>query len=577
MRRLTRWQYWLPGTMLVFVLLLAMQYKLGRMARSSIVRAAESVVGARVELGGARVSLVKPQVILHDLRIADRRDPSQSLLQAGSCQLSIGQGALWRNRAIVDRGEVVGLQMSLPGEAERAGSSSKERSRSSSTPAPWDTHLAALAQDWLELIETQFDRDLAGEFESVRLAEELVARWPRQSATLQERLRQLTRQAAELAADVDQAQVNPLRHAEFLDKLPDKVAALQGGFDKLAAEVEKLPDAVEADRRAIIAARRHDEQLIRAALDIGQIDPAALAAYLLQDQMAHPTGELIGWLRWVREIMPADTPPRHGEIHQLPDIRCQSLAVCGSVQVSGQPLELAGTITDLATDPGAAGRPIQVRMTTSGTLPLELAATIDRTQAAARDELYAECRNVFLPKLSLGRSDRLRLALGPSVAVARIHVLVQGESLSGEVEMVQTQMHVTPGVDGSLERVGLAESLAQSLRDVGSMSIRLRLSGTLDQPRWTLDSDLGPAVAKAMDRALRQAVEDHTQELLTRSQRRVDEQLAQLDRQITDGQSALSSQLAGSARVLHQIAQQPPERLSPEYVGRRLPTGSLLR
>jgi hypothetical protein len=82
MRRLNRWRYWVPAAMLVVVLVLGVQYTLGRLARSSIMRAAGSVVGGKVELGGARVSLVSAQVTLHDLRIADANEPARSLLQA---------------------------------------------------------------------------------------------------------------------------------------------------------------------------------------------------------------------------------------------------------------------------------------------------------------------------------------------------------------------------------------------------------------------------------------------------------------------------------------------------------------
>jgi uncharacterized protein (TIGR03545 family) len=577
MRRMIRWQYWLPRAMLLVVLLLAVQYTLGRLVRSSIIRAGETVVGGKVELGGARVSLAKAQVVLHDLRIADRHAPARNLLRADSCRLNFSAGALLHKQAVVERGEVVGLRIGTPRDASEAPSVSAVVEPS---PAAWfDSQPAELAQDWLEQLERQFNRDLVSEFESVRLADELVARWPQQSAALHERLRQLRRRAAELEAGVHEVQVNPLRHTEFLDSLSDEVASLRKEFDELAADVEKLPDAVETDRRAIIAARRQDEQLLHDALDFGQIDPAALTAYLLQDEAAGPAGELIGWLRWARLVLPAETLPQGNGQRQKPDFRVRSLSAYGTAWVGGEPLELAGTVTDLASDPVLAGRPIQVRMTTAGALPLVLSATIDRTQAVAKDELSAQCQYVFLPKMRLGRSDRLRLSFSPSVAAMKIHVLVDGEGLSGEVEIAETQVHMTPGVGGDLARIHLAESLGELLRDVKSVAVRLSLAGTLNEPRWTLHSDLGPTVSRAMDRALTRAVQQHTHELLARSQRHIDEQLTRLDRQIADQQAALLPQLAGSVRALEQIAQrqQPVERLTPEYVGRRLPAGSLFR
>lgn len=570
MRRLTRWQVWLPWTLLVGVLLLATQYTAGRLVRSSIVRTGEAVVGERVELGGARVSLARGDVTLHELRIAEAQSPTLSLLKAGICQLDLSPGALFARHKVAERGEVVGLEIGTPVAADGVPSA---------VAAGFDRRPVELTDQWLAHVESQFDRDLAGQFESVRLADELLARWPQRSAALRKRLRKLQQRAAELAAGVDNAQVNPLRHDEFLDTLPEQVAVLRGEFEQLAAEINKLPDAVETERRAIIAARRNDAELLHDALRVEAIEPNALAAYLLAGEVAGPAENLVGWLRWVRQVMPVEAAERGGRQGRVPDWRVRMLAVQGTAWVGSLTLPLAGTIANLASDPVLAGRPIEVRLRTAGKLPLELAATIDRTRPLARDELVAEGQSIFLPMLRLGGADRLRLAVRPSVASLKVHVRVEGVKLLGDAQVVLTQPHITPEASGKLTRLQVTDALAQELRGVTSVTVRLSLSGTLDQPRWRLESDLGPVVSQTMTGALARAAERHSDELLVRSQRHVDEQLARLDRQMADLQAALLPQLAGRVRVLEQLAQrqQPPPRITPNRVGRRLPAGSLFR
>jgi hypothetical protein len=111
------------------------------------------------------------------------------------------------------------------------------------------------------------------------------------------------------------------------------------------------------------------------------------------------------------------------------------------------------------------------------------------------------------------------------------------------------------------------------------MATRISFRGTLDKPRCELWSNIGATVAEAMDRALEHTASYHARQILAEAEEQVNEQLAGLDRQITEEQSELRPQLAGSNDTLELVAgvRRVTNRLSFEYLGCRLPADSLFR
>jgi hypothetical protein len=134
-------------------------------------------------------------------------------------------------------------------------------------------------------------------------------------------------------------------------------------------------------------------------------------------------------------------------------------------------------------------------------------------------------------------------------------------------------------LQGNLSDVPLAAPLGATLGRVNSIATRLSLRGTLDEPSCRLWSNLGPALAEAMDRAVQAAGDDRAEAVLADARRQVDERLAKLDRQLSEERSSFTSQFAGAADQLETIArrQASRERISAEQLGRRLPKNSLFR
>jgi uncharacterized protein (TIGR03545 family) len=590
MMRWIRWRYLLPRLALVAAGIVVAQLGLPFLVRWLVVESGQHTVRARVELGETSVSLLSGDILMRDIRVANPRAPMRNLVEADRCELDLEAGALLHKRAVVDHGTVTGLRFGT--RRETSGTLPEAEANAESKLSTWlDDKAINAAREWLDNLHSRFQENVVDQLQSVRLTEDLLRRWPEQYSELKDRVANLRQQTANLQTQVRTAQDNPLRHVDALEKLPSDVAKIRESLTELSQQVEGLPDIADADRRAIVAARQHDEQFIRDQLHFDTIDSSVLTAYLLQEHLSGPVADLMGWIQWVRQIVPATAEtrePRRKRGHDVyfasgerrPDLLIRALDLSGNGRLSGQPFDLTGTLTDVSNRPALSGQPMKLKLTTTGSLQVQLQATIDRTGPVAKDQFLVDCGGIVLPKFKLGHSDKLRLSIAPSTATLNISVTLDGNKLSGDIQLVQKQVQITPSVGEELARFQVVDALEESLRDMHSVATRISISGTLEEPQFALWSNLGPAVAEAMNHSIEKATTTYARQALAQSQRQVDEQLTQLDRQIAEQQAELKPQLAASTDALTQMVighGDSKPRLSMEQLGQQLPANSLFK
>jgi uncharacterized protein (TIGR03545 family) len=579
MRRWLHWQFVVPRVLAVVVALLAVQYVLGIAARSIAIKAGEAAAGVQIDVGHARVALVDRQVVFDGLRVVNTRASSESVLEADRCELSFSASAALHQQAIIEGGRISGLRLNGVDKNAANGAASSE----------WfNSNVDLAAQKWLERLNGQFKLDVVKDFDSVVRTDTFCANWSKQSAALESRLQELDGWAAELQQAVEAAEANPLRNDKLLEDLRKQAAEAQQGLKIFRAHLDKLPDELENGRRSIVAARRHDDASVGKRLQLDSVEANSLSAYLLRDEVTRQLNQLVGWVRWMREMVPADTKngkiTRRGEnilfagCQPEPGILIRSLQLDGTSRIAGQPIELCGTLTNFSSLPRLHKEPIRLHLVGNGSLPLELQATIDRTGAAPRDELLVDCQGLLLHSMALGKADQLKMSLAPSIASISVSLVVDGDKLSGDIQMVQQKVQITSALNGSSGET-LTAAMSDTLGHVNSIATRLSLGGTIHEPTCTLWSNLGTAVAEAMQRAVRRTGDQHAKALLVEAGRRVDERLADVDRQMAERQTQFASKSTIIIARLQKItaAESPRYRISSQKAGRQLPQNSLFR
>lgn len=571
--KIFRWSYIVPRLVVILLLVCISEVGIGLVMKYALQQQGSASLGAKVDVEQVNASLLSSSVELLNLQVTDPRKPMTNLVQAESLQLDFETDALLRKKAIASQGLIKGLRF---GTARSESGQLAEQTETTTEGYDYTSMLTGLAEQrataWFDELQTKLSTDVAEEFESVRLAEEMRDKWPAKYDELTVQAEAIKKSVKQLQTEVKAAKSNPLRHAEFLASVPQQLAKLESKLTSLNQELKSLPQQIETDRRAIARARQHDEQLLRQKLQVESLDPETLSNYLLGEQITQPIVQMVAWLKWARQMMPADsqskeaTPARGVDIlfagcQQRPDVLIRSLRIEGSARLGGKPIELTGQISNFTTQPQVHGQPLLVEMSTSGALPIKLRGTIDRTQAVARDELFADCSGLDVPSATLGGSDRFRLAISQSKAQASVSLLVDGDRLSGDIQLDHDRVQITPDLrldfgSPALSQNGgaLAESLKQNLSRLPKLVTRVTVSGTLDEPKAKVWSTLGPAVAQAFGDALRGEVDQQANRLIVRSRAKVDAKLATFDQEIQQALAKASPALAEPAALMKQVA-----------------------
>ncbi len=583
MMRGSRWQTWLPRLLFLGVALLAIQLALGLVARSVVVRSTQTATGMTLDAQYSKVEIRAGRVILGNLQFASTADVPSSVATAEVCELELEKQPLLHKQFIVRRGQLDGLQLDLP------NSLAAQTAKKGTVTVDWFRDDAdQVAAAWFSQVAQRLQQD-AAQFDSMKQTEAFLASWTGQCTDIDTRGHELDQLATEILDSVAANQANPLRKVTFLAELPQRVAELQKKFADLRDRIDQQGDQLEQRRRNIVAARRRDVELVNKPIALDPVSADDLTAYLLRNEAVNPLDQLNAILQWARTTWPnSSVRPASGTrgedvlfagCEAQPNFLIRSLNLQGTARVANQPVELRGVLTNLSNSPVNHSEPIRLRLLACGPLPVELQATVDRTRGALHDSLLIDADGVLLPALKLGQPEQIALAVQPSIASLSISMSADGDKLTGEIQVVQHDVHLASSTGNEFSKFALSPALDDSLGKLNSLATRISLSGTIQEPKCALWSNLGSAVVEAMQRAAERVRSERTRELLAEAARQEDEQLASAERHLNERQAHWNTRFASLSKQLQTVAtaERPSDRLSPSRVGRRLPGNSLVR
>ncbi|MGL4513229.1 MAG: TIGR03545 family protein [Lacipirellulaceae bacterium] len=567
MSRFVRWSWVLPRLVLLVALYFGIEYLAGLAIRLGIVHGGQAAVGARVEVDRSVVSLRHAHASIAGVRFANPSKPMENAVDVERIELDFESGSLLRGQVVASHGVVSGLKFGTP-RTESGELPVAEPAAGSSDPLGWFPGGADAAEAWLADVGEKLSLDAADQFASVRLAQEMADRWPARYEDLRARAKQLEVDARQIRDDAKEAKRNPLRGAEFLAGLPARAKGLESRLRGLQAELNGLPTEMQGDRGRLAEARRQDEALLRKRLQANQLDSDSLTTYLVGERVTGPLGELMGWVQWLREAYPSKkvdarlverargVDVRFVGVTDRPDYLIRALELSGVATISGVPSDFAGTITDLTTEPGLHGAPTRLAIKASGPTPFEVRAILDRTTDVARDEFLVDCPSFATPAATLGAGEKFRFAMAPSRGSLSLSLVVEGDELSGELQVIQDNVSLTPQVQLAGGEFGerLRKAIAESMADLPQAATRVTLGGTVKRPTVKLWSTLGPAVAESMQRSVNRLVEGEAERVAAGARAKIDEKVAALDAKLAEATAGATAELAAPRDLIGQLA-----------------------
>jgi uncharacterized protein (TIGR03545 family) len=281
--------------------------------------------------------------------------------------------------------------------------------------------------------------------------------------------------------------------------------------------------------------------------------------------------EALEWTRWARAhfIKKPDEPQPNrlgGEeivfprTPELPRFLIKSLRVSGAGDVHGQQLQFAGTVTGITSDPVIYGQPVVVQLTGDGAGDLDLRAEFDYTKPGV-EPTHHVLISYSAPNPGdshLGSDDALAMTVTPGKLASRVEVTLVGETVHGTLNLKLDPASLTlktGGKSAQLEKHVMA-ALADIVAGIHAVQADHVLDGPLENPKWSIKSDLGPQIAGGMGQALSHELAAGKQELAAKLDQTLSQQAGQLQNMFKQQSQLLAGKLNLNEAELQQLAQQ---------------------
>jgi uncharacterized protein (TIGR03545 family) len=582
-----RWSYLMPRLILVAAFVALATFVVDPLFHRALIATGQSVTGAKVEVCELRTSLFCTAVRLQDVAIADPERTGENLIAADEIVLKLNSSELLKKNLIVDYGYIRGLRFNT----ERSTSGALAIVPEDEQP---DSRLMDNVADFGQQVLDQLVVNLEAEansLESVQLAGQLSQRWSAEYEQLEHRAEQLELQIRQLREDAKLAEDDPIAALSKADETLRQIDSLRKVPGELRAELNRLQHQVHQDRAALQQARRNDLQRLQQHIELVNFDSEKLAQYLVGDQWSDEVETLLGWLQTGQKMVKAlGEPPElsrtggrfvlFGQPDPQPSFLIRSLHVDGSGTVRKQPFQFVGRISGITSEPKIYGAPTVLRLQTRGAAEMQMLATVDRTAESPVTEIKLSIPQLAQTAKTWGDTDSLSVAVADGTANVWAEVKLTGnDQLAGRVIYRRDGLQLTPHLKPEYASKLRTNPWPAALRDVRSLHALVEISGRPTQPKFGVETNLGPQLASGLRDAVAAEVAAQHTALIARVEQETDQQMARIQQSFAQRQSELLDKLnfgeSEIAALKSEIARQAAARGI--NVGNRLPIGDWLR
>ncbi|RIK79587.1 MAG: hypothetical protein DCC67_10305 [Planctomycetota bacterium] len=561
LRGVLRWRYVAPRAAIVVAVVLVVRFGLDPLLRWAIVTTGQAALGAKVELGELRTSLKGGELVVTNLAAANPQKPLRNLIEADEFRFQFDVKQLFRKRLVIRDGGISGLSFDSP---RTTSGALPDAPTDQASPSPLEPVVAVAEEKalaWFDDLAGRMQHDLLGSLATPRLVDELETRWPQQYDALKARAEGLRHKSKQIEAAFREAKKNPLRNLAQIDQLRKELAAAEAELRTAVAEIQALPSQAKADRLAVDAARKQDEQFLREQLKFGNVDAEELNRYLLGEAAHGYLTQTAYWIEQAQKFIPKKkiAPPARARgtnvlfmARKQPACLIERVRLDGHARFDGQPLAFTGELTDAASEPELHDRPLRLRLAGSGALDATIVAILDRRGDIPHDWVRIDVPKLMLSDRTLGNASKLAVTVSPGEASLQADVRVDGESISGVISLRQSSKlaAATP----MLRDDRIAQVLHESLAGVDRLEATVHLSGALKRPSVRIESNVGPQLAGGVKGAVAKYLADRQERLLAKVQDKAVQQLAKLEAKRREAEKELLAKLGQDQKLISQIA-----------------------
>ncbi|MFO7768941.1 MAG: hypothetical protein R6W82_08325, partial [bacterium] len=588
MKKIFRWKALIPLALLFILLTAGWILFLDTVVEWGIEEAGTQIVGARVELDSADVTLTRGRLYLAGLQVTDPAAPMSNLFEAAEITTDLRVWPLLRKKVIVDTAAVRGLRFGTPrevsGALEREGTMAGEPVR---RMASWTDRIEVPPFSLRGIGEAAVDVEglTADSLETVRRARTIAAEADSVQEMLLDRIRSVNPRAE---IDSARAFLERLEGATFRSlglegtrqaittgrDLVRRVAAKRERAQGLVQEVQQSYQRLEGRVGSLDEARQADYAYARSLVDVPSLSAPDIGPALFGAMAREQLAPVLKWVGLAEQYMPPGLDPRRrpgpdrvrmsGEDvtfpargAELPRMLVDFAEVTFQLGEGEQIEDYGARLRGLTSEPAVYGRPLRLdAFGEAGRRSTVIAAVLDHIDSPVRDSLDVRLEGIPTSpvplsglggRMVMGRADtRLFLAREGD----RMDVRISWDAPGVRWERPQGTPGLQEARQGSAE---WAEAFVwETLEGVDRVRLQLRLHGTLEDPALEVDSNvarqlsaslqdrLGGEVRRAQQQirarvdevvgTYRQQALDRVEEVRSRTVQRVEEARSELER-----------------------------------------------
>lgn len=589
--KIFRWKAIVPMVLLLIAIVVLWRLFLNTAIRKGIEFAGTEIVGAKVELESARFRLRSADLVLRGLQVTDPSAPMTNLVEIEEMVADLNGRALLFKKAVIETLAVRRVRFGTPRQASGAiDNPSPQTGLVTRRIMAWTNSLPTPTLDLTGIIGTVVNipainpeslstlrhaRMVTARADSLRTAwlAEVQSINPQpaidSARALTERLR--ATDARTLGArGVAQAGVDVRNMTQQLQQTRGRVTQLQTNVTSGVA-------ATRAGVAGLDSTRQADYAFARGLVNIPSFAAPDVSAALFGEMAKARLAPVLYWLNWAEQYVPPGLrpqqnagPPRtrmDGTVYTFAVERTwpvfllehadADLAIGGEGAAAGA---YTARINGFTTQPAVYGRPMTFsagRTSDVGPRELNAGGMMNRLGTVPRDSLAARVGGVRLPDVSIAAASGARLAFGESTV--ELGLIRSGDQVEGVYRVRAPSAVWTRSADSSAAgtaRIGSqqwAEQLVwRAISAVTDVELEMRISGLLTGPSLSLSTNVGNAVANAVQREIGAEIERVERQV----RGEVDRQISAATARARERVAALESDVQGRVTEAQQQLEQ---------------------
>ena len=541
---------------MVAVILAAWFLLAGYVVERAVETAGARIVGAKVELDDADLTISPLGVTLKGLRVTDPDLPMTNAIEARRIVFSLEAPALFRRKVIIDALDVEGLRFGTPRKSSGALTRGSKKRTAERPSLPQEGARQRLNLPAFDLPDAKeiIRRERLRSVELVESIREDIEkdriRWKKDIEGLpdRDRIEEYRRRMEGLGSVGKEGLAGILAGAGELMRLQkelkddlERISKATRGIEETIRSYERKIEAVR--RAAEEDARRLAEKYTLSAEGLGKISLLIFGAritaltdravrwYVRLRPLVERVKEKRGAKEIIRPLRGRGVYVRFRERHPSPDLLVRRARL--SVSLPGG--DVHGSVTNITPDQDVLGRPLEYRFLAErleGLKSLDLAGVIDHVDPArSRDSADLKLRGYRVKELSLAGGE-LPVVLKKALADLDVRAALSGGRLRADFSAAFAS------ADIRVERTGgdnpLVEALAAALAATEDFGMKGEVTATLGEGgisnlELVLQSDLDEVLRDAVAGVIRKLAAGLEKELGSAIAERVEGELGGLE------------------------------------------------